>query len=79
MPKTRRRHRVARGSKPDTPNGTPRDELGGRELLFMIEGGALLDMSDDELDRFLNQVWDEFERTAQNGQRRRAGRRVKKP
>jgi hypothetical protein len=75
MPKTRRRHRVARGSKPDNPNGA----TDGREPLFMIEGKALLDMSDAELDRFLDRVWDEFERTAQNGQRRRAGRRVKTP
>ncbi len=52
----------------DKRNGAPNEETGERELVFMVPGTELLAMSDEELDRFVDQVWAEFEgRTAERG------------
>jgi len=53
---------MARQPKASRPNGALNGKGGERELLFMIEGKALLDMTEDELNRLVDQAWQEFER-----------------
>ena len=53
---------MARQPRSSRPNGALNGNSGERELLFMIEGKALLDMTEDDLNRLVDQAWQEFER-----------------